>query len=113
VGMFIGRRRTSVLSSASRRRRMTQLAKADLDESVATIAKLKKELEGLQRAMNDELEALEQRWAQLAGNIQEIRVQPRKTDIAVDIFGVGWAPIWQFVMAESGQRVEVPAYQPA
>jgi hypothetical protein len=113
VGMFIGRRRTSVLSSASRRRRMTQLAKADLDESVATIAKLKKELEGLQRAMNDELEALEQRWAQLAGNIQEIRVQPRKTDIAVDIFGVGWAPMWQFVMAESGQRVEVPAYQPA
>jgi hypothetical protein len=47
------------------------------------------------------------------GNIQEIRVQPRKTDIAVDIFGVGWAPMWQFMMAESGQRVEVPAYQPA
>ncbi len=113
VGMFLGRRRSSALSSASRRRRMTQLAKADLEESVATIAKLKKELEGLQGAMKSELEALEKRWSQLVENIQEVRVQPRKTDISVDIFGVGWLPMWQFVMAESGQRVEVPAYEPA
>ncbi|MGQ9518087.1 MAG: hypothetical protein ACUVT1_12545, partial [Anaerolineae bacterium] len=114
VGLFLGRRSTRPLSTASRRRRMTQLAKADLDESAATITKLKQELEGLQKTMQEELEALGERWSQLLDNIQEVEVKPRKTDISVDILGIGWVPTWVCVPADpSGQHVEVPAYRPA
>ncbi len=95
VGLFLGRKRTSILSQASRRRRLTEQARVDLEQLEADVTRTKGEIEAAQKEQEAALQAVRDKWSDMAMAVQEIAVRPRKTDIRVDLFGLAWVPQWR------------------
>jgi hypothetical protein len=100
--LFRGRRSSRALSIASRKRRMTGQAKADIQESLDEIDDLQTQIEALlDEADRTELE-IQQRWSAITDDIQEIQIRPRKSDVFVETWGVVWLPYWDLVYQEKG-----------
>ena len=113
LGMFLGRRSSRAASTASRKRRMTTQAKADIEESQAAIAELKEDIAKLQEDLAEEAEAITRRWADALEEMQEVRVTPRRTDIDVELFALAWVPHWEVTHQDARGRERtdaVPAY---
>ena len=113
LGMFMGRKRTSALSKASRQRRMTAQSRADVTESEQSIAKLKEQIAGMQQTQEAALKAVQDKWAEAAVAIKESAQRPRKSDIRVDAFGLAWVPAWYLTYRDargSVRDVSLPAY---
>jgi chromosome segregation ATPase len=116
LGVF-GRRSTSLrgLSTAATKRRMTSSAKANIEETEATIARLQADVEELKNKLEEEANALTQQWAAAAEDIQETRIAPRKTDINVQMVALAWRPSWEVTYEDSRgrSRTDVVAEQGA
>lgn len=95
------RRQSRMLSTASRKRRLTQQSKAEIDESIEVIDDLQNQLEALEKTIADEKAEIEARWQEIAEHldqeVQAVQVRPRKTDIFVEAFGIVWLPYWEIV----------------
>lgn len=109
LNLLSGRRSSRMLSTASRRRRMTQQARSDVDESEEAIEDLQKQLEDLEADWKEKEEDVTSRWAETLEMIEEAEVAPRRTDVVVDFCGLAWVPMW-YVEMEGGQRVTLPAH---
>jgi hypothetical protein len=107
-GLFRGRRSSSRLSSASRRRRMTRQAKADIEESEEVIADLKEKIEELEEEARSELEELTEKWNERIDEVEEHGVHPRRADVQINLFGLAWIPHWEVMAA--GQALSMPAF---
>jgi hypothetical protein len=92
-----GRRPTYAVTWAARRRRWTQRAESDVQESEDTIADLRDMAEQLQNALDEEIAEINERWASIFESAQTIQIQARKSDISVDVFGLAWVPFWHIV----------------
>ncbi len=113
LGMLTGRKRTSVLSGVSRRRRLTAQSEAQVKESKQTIAELQKQLAALDARELEEERALEAQATEMAREIEQVLVRPKKANIRVTALGIGWAPFWQVQhQGASGtlQATVVPAF---
>ena len=108
-GLFSGRKSSSRLSSASRRRRMTRQARADVEESEEVIAKLEKDIEELEQDAKRDLEELTEKWAGLIDDVEEIEVRPRRADVQINLFALGWLPHWEVRAGE--QALSMPAFE--
>ncbi len=106
LGIF-GRKRSSGLSTAARKRRMTAKAKADVAESEAEIARLTKDVADLRREIAAEAENISARWDAVLDEIDTITVKPRRSDVRVELAALGWAPYW-----EVAYQGEAAAIQP-
>jgi hypothetical protein len=106
--LLSGRRASSALSKASRKRRMTQQAKADVEESVDALEDLEQQLQDLEADWEDQAAEIEDAWADKLEEIEEFEVKPRRTDVAVEFCGLAWAPVWR-VTLEDGSQVDLPA----
>ena len=84
---LFSKRRGRVSSSLSKRR-MTDKAKADVEESEEAIDEFKKELGDLATEMADALAEVRMRWAETAAEISKIPVNPFKKDVDVTLFGL-------------------------
>ncbi len=100
---------SSRLSSPLTKRRLTQTAKADVEESVQAIGSLKGQVEALEADKAQAAAALEAKWASAAGEISETSLTPMKKDVYVDLFGVAWMPFYQ--VNAGGQAFELPGYK--
>jgi hypothetical protein len=58
--------------------------------------------------MAEAIDELEEKWARVAANIEEIPVNPYKKDILVEIFGVAWMPV--HLVEVGGKIVELPGF---
>lgn len=103
----LGRRR-SVTSQISKSR-LTQQAKADIDESLDAIQQFKSQIAELERRRAKAEQDANERWALVVNQVTEIPVTPRKADIFLDHFGVAWMPF--YIMHAAGRMVEIPAFQ--
>ncbi len=103
----LGRKR-SVTSQMSKNR-LTQQAKADIDESVDAIQQFRSQIAELERRRAEAEQDANDRWASVVNQVTEIPVTPRKTDIFLDHFGVAWMPF--YIMHAAGRMVEIPAFQ--
>ncbi len=104
-GKAYGRRR---ISSSLSKRRMTQQAKDDVEESLDTIEELERDIKNLTEEMEDAVDDLEDKWGEIASGVAEFPVSPYKKDILVEVFGVAWMP---YHLAEAGGKViELPGY---
>jgi hypothetical protein len=113
IGLFIGRRSTRGLSTASRRRRFTTKAKSDVEETEATIADLQDDIAKLQAGRDEEAEEITRRWADALDELGEERVTPRRTDVDVEMLALAWAPHWEITYEDARGRERtdsVPAY---
>lgn len=96
VGMFLGRRRTSPLSTASRRRRMTSQARANLEQAEAEVERLKREMAATLEERDAALAQERRAWEGVEAQVEEAIVRPRKTDLRVTVLGIAWVPHWLF-----------------
>jgi hypothetical protein len=108
-GLFSGRKSSSRLSSASRRHRMTRQAKADIEESEDVIEKLEKDIEELEQDAKRDLEELTEKWAGLIDDVEEVEVRPRRADVQINLFALGWLPHWEVRVGD--QALSIPAFE--
>ena len=102
----LGRKRS--ISSSLTKRRMTKKAKSDVDESVAAIKDYKEQIKALEDEKEAAIQALNDKWAEAAGQITEIPVSPLKKNVQLDFFGVAWMP---FHLVKTGEQIiELPGY---
>jgi hypothetical protein len=106
IGLFSKRRSSRMLSTASRKRRLTQQAKAEVQESWDAIADLEGQIETLIQEIETQQSEIQDRWQEIAERLdqelQTVLVRPRKADIFVEAFGVIWMPYWQVCFDDRG-----------
>jgi hypothetical protein len=101
-------KRSRRMSTSLTKRRMTEKAKADVEESEDAIEEFKEQIADLERELNDAIEEVQAKWAEIADDMEEIPVHPYKKDIMIDLFGVAWFP---FHLVEVDSRtVELPGF---
>ncbi len=106
--LLAGRRASSALSKASRKRTMTRRAKADVEESIEALEDLEQQLQALEADWEEQAAEIKDAWADKLEEIEEFEVKPRRTDVAVEFCGLAWVPTWQ-VTLEDGRLLELPA----
>ncbi len=105
LGFLSGRRSTRAVSIQSRKRRLTEQAKLDAEESEDEIAHLEDQIADLEA----ELEAKEAeetaRWAAAIEDVAALEIRPTKSNVFVERFGLAWLPRWQVIYQDerSGQ----------
>jgi hypothetical protein len=95
LGIFGRRRPTTAISRAATKRRLTSTAKADIEESEAEIARLQAEIEDMRRDMEEEAQAISDRWNSAVEQIETYAVKPSRSDVRVDLVALAWAPYWE------------------
>lgn len=108
IGLFTGSRSTRKLSSSLSKRRMTENAKAEVEESVQAINQFKKDIADLQRERDQLVTEISDRWGRVVSDVSEVTINPKKTDVYVNIFGVAWKPF--YVVGAAGETLELPAF---
>lgn len=96
------------LSRVQRARRYKGQAREDITESNEVLQETQQDMQELQARFERELAGINQKWNQIANQIEEFRVTPYKKDIHPDIFGVGWMPM--YVVEAEGRLVTIPAW---
>jgi len=110
--LLAGRRTRTAISRSSTKRRMTQQAKADVEESIDEIKDLEEDLEELKEQWEREVAEINAGWADKLDDITTREVKPRRTDVVVQFCGLAWAPVWRVVL-EDGGVLELPAREMA
>jgi hypothetical protein len=97
------------LSRVSRTRRFKGQAKEDVSESVAVLREIEAEMDNLQQRFEYELQMINNKWQQIAGTVEEVRVTPMKKDIHPELFGVCWMP--EYLLTINGQQARLSAWE--
>lgn len=108
LGLFTGSRSRRRVSSSLTKRRMTAKAKADVEESLDEIEAFKQELVDMENELALELDEINDRWVDVASDIEEIVITPYKKNIHLELFGIAWFPYW--MLKEDDRVLEVPGY---
>lgn len=106
---FLTGRRSRVLSTASRKHRLTKQAEADVRESEEAIKDLEAQLKALAEEWQEEVEEINDRWAATLEEIEVVEIAPRRRDVVVDYCGLAWVPEWE-VETEDGGQVRLAAW---
>lgn len=108
LGLFGKRRSTRKISTSLSKRRMTEQAKADVEESIDAISSFNKDIAALEKEKAQALEEVSRRWSEVVNEISELTVTPLKKDVLVELFGVAWMPF--HVIEAGGETFELPGY---
>jgi hypothetical protein len=102
----IGRKKS--LSSQLSKRRLTEKAKADVEESLDAIDEYKRQIQELEDERKQAVDEINDRWGDIVNDISEVTITPTKTNIFVELFGVAWVPY--YLVDSGGEMVELPAF---
>jgi hypothetical protein len=105
---LIGIGRKKSISTGLTKRRLTEQAKGDVEESEQTIAQYKQDLAALLQQREQMVQEVTDRWGQTVNDVSEVSVSPKKADIYVNLFGVAWLPYY-YVQFDH-QTIELPAF---
>ncbi|MFZ6030763.1 MAG: ATP-binding protein [Chloroflexota bacterium] len=100
---LLGLGRKKSFTSQLTKRRLTEQAKAEVDESIEAIAQFKQQIADLEAEWEAEAQEIQQRWSDVTQEVSEMSVQPYKKDILLDLFGVAWVP---FHAVKIGDQME-------
>jgi hypothetical protein len=107
VGLVLGRMPYRPMSTSASKERLAKKAKSDVAESQETIAQLQAQIAAIKQEAQATFQQIKDKWNAAALDIHELRVTPKRSDILVEVFGLGWIPYWQ--VEADGQRVEMEA----
>jgi hypothetical protein len=96
------------LSTSLTKRRMTEQARADVEESEDAIEQYKEQIDEMKEDAEQALEEINEKWGEIANDVTEIPVHPYKKDILLDLFGVAWMPY--HVVEVEGRQMEFPGF---
>ena len=102
----IGRKKS--LSTQLSKRRLTEKAKAEVEESIDAIAEYKSQIADLGKQREEIIAELNDKWGRVVNEISEVTVSPKKTDVFVNLFGVGWMPY--YTVNTGSETLELPAF---
>ncbi|HEY5901213.1 MAG TPA: DUF87 domain-containing protein [Anaerolineales bacterium] len=102
----LGRKKS--ISTQLTKHRLSQNAKADVEESKDAIEQYEKDLAELMKQREQIAEEVQAAWADVVNKRTEITITPKKTDIHVSLFGVGWLPY--YLVSAGGASIEVAAF---
>jgi len=108
TGLFGGRRKASRLSSSLTKRRMTEQAKAEVEESLDSIELFKQQIAEVEKRREELIAEINDRWGGVVSETSEVTVTPRKTDVFVNLFGVAWIPY--YIVQTGAESIELPAF---
>jgi len=108
TGLFGGRRKASRLSSSLTKRRMTEQAKSEVEESLDAIDQYKAQLKELEKRREEVIAEVNDRWGRLVNENTEVTIAPKKTDVFVKLFGVAWMP--HYIIKSDTGTLELPAF---
>lgn len=98
LGFLFGRRSLGALSTASRRRRMSQTAAHRAERTASEVERLKQEVAELNDELEDKAAELEAKSRELVGQIEVVEVGLERDDVRVEELGLLWcavkAPPW-------------------
>jgi hypothetical protein len=100
LGFFMGRRRTTALSSAASKRRMTSRAKQEIEETKEEIADLQEDMAELEAELAEASEEITGKWADLLDDLSTEELSPRRTDVNVELVALAWLPVWLITYRE-------------
>ncbi len=103
-----GKRARRRVSTSLSKRRMTEKAKADVEESVDAIEDYEKQIADLEKRREEAVQEINDKWGHVVNDITEVTVTPKKTDVFVNLFGVAWVPY--YVVQSGTETIEVPAF---
>jgi hypothetical protein len=107
AGVFGLGRKKSVTTQFTKHR-LSQQAKAEVEESEDAIAQYKKDLTALQAQRQQVVDEVNAGWGDVVNKITEVTINPKKTDVYINLFGVAWMPYYQ--VKTGGQTMELPAF---
>ena len=110
TGLFGGRRKASRLSSSLSKRRMTEQAKADVEESITAIEQFKSQIAELEQRREEMIAEINDKWGNVVNESSEVIVTPKKSDVFVNLFGVAWTP--HYVVRIDSDVMELSAFGP-
>ncbi len=112
ASFFFGRRRTSALSSAARKRRMTSRAKQEIEETKEEIAELEAEIAELEEELKEQADEITRKWAEALDVLETEEIGPRRSDVDIQVVAVGWLPSWRIVYDDGrgAHSATIPAY---
>jgi hypothetical protein len=102
----LGRRRS--LTTSLTKHRLTEQAKAEVEESEEVITDLTEQLAALEKEREATLAEINDRWGEAANRVSEITITPLKKDVLLELFGVAWIPYHLIRIGE--QLEELPGY---
>ena len=107
LSIFQGRTNYT-LSRMSRANRYKRQTEADIQESREVIREIEREMADLEMDYEQQLQAINQKWIEIAAQVEELTITPFKKDISLDMFGVGWIPHYYTLLGN--QPLVVPAF---
>ncbi len=112
LGFLTGHHYRRAISTASRKRRLTQQAKADVEESLEAIEDFEAQMQDLREELEEKITEVTARWAATIDVVEQVEVRAKKADITVDAFGLAWVPYWRVTYEEEGapRQLSLPAY---
>ena len=108
LGMFSRRKSSRRLSSSLTKRRMTEQANADVEESEDAITQYERDIQALETERQQVIDEIKDHWGDVVNDISEVTVTPKKTDIFIELFGVAWMPY--YLVESNGGTIELPAF---
>jgi uncharacterized protein DUF87 len=102
----VGRKR-SVTSQFSKNR-LTNKAKAEVEESVDAIKQFQQQIADAEKRREETIAEINDRWGRVVNEITEVTIAPKKTDVFVKLFGVAWMPY--YVVKAGTDTIELPAF---
>ena len=95
------------LSRISRMRRYTSTTSDRADLAQEQLKKIVEDMEATEKEVEQALQAVQDKWANMAADVQELSITPFKKDIHVDLFGIGWIPYWDVLV--NNEQLILPA----
>ncbi len=108
LGLALGHGPRRMFSTSASKERLKQKAKAEVAESTQTVAALQSQVSSLKEEAQSVFKSIIEKWTAAAQDIHDLRVTPKRSDILVELFGLGWRPHWQ--IEADGKKVEIPAF---
>ena len=110
TGLFGGRRKASRLSSSLTKRRMTEQAKGEVEESLDAIEEFKRQIKEVERRREEVIVEINDKWGKLVSGVSDVIVAPKKSDVFITLFGVAWLPYYS--IRTNNELMELPAFGP-
>jgi hypothetical protein len=102
----IGRKKS--LTSQLSKNRLTNRAKAEVEESKDAIEQFKQQIAEAEKRREETIAEIHDRWGRVVNETTEVTIAPKKTDVFVKLFGVAWMPY--YIIQAGTETIELPAF---
>ncbi len=108
LGLSLISKRKRSISTTLSKSRMKKQAQADLKELRQRLTALQEQLKDLEAERDEAIRQTQTNLAQVVGQISQVPLPLKKTDIYMEFFGVVWLPY--YLVRVTNQLQEVPAF---